>query len=393
MDSPSGRRENDYFSMPLSDLGEPDRQFARCRNLIMSAYGYGGGDPGLAKWIVREAAGGSRKLYFCVLGSLFYIGFAPTPYRLEQCDEPVYFDKPQDEDEGDDSDDDHGSGPVYDKYEHNEAAEVHVTWRKLDGTVFASNEAMIFKLTREDVMRGFTLAIASMQPGERAIFTIPPKFAVTMSGGSLNIPTNQTLWLDVELISLITDIFDDQGIFIKTVKFGRGNDHPCDSDEVFVNYNARLMDGTSVSKSEGVEFVLEKGLFCLAFAHAVKTMTEGQEVILIIKPEYGFGESGRRSNGNEDVFVPPNKMLHVDLKLISWKTVSHIGENDDIIKKTPFKANRPDATYLSIRNHAVVKARLVGKLEDGIVFEQRGHSEEEPIEFTIDEGEPFRYDS
>ena len=82
-------------------------------------------------------------------------------------------------------------------------------------------------------MPGFTLAIASMQPGERAIFTIPPEFAVTMSGGSLNIPTNQTLWLDVELISLITDIFDDQGIFIKTVKFGRGNDHPCDSDEVF----------------------------------------------------------------------------------------------------------------------------------------------------------------
>ena len=31
-------------------------------------------------------------------------------------------------------------------------------------------------------------------------------------------------------------------------------------------------------------------------------------------------------------------------------------------------------------------ARLVGKLEDGTVFEQRGHSEEEPIEFTIDEG-------
>jgi len=82
-------------------------------------------------------------------------------------------------------------------------------------------------------MRGFTLAIASMQPGERAIFTIPPEFAVTMSGGSLNIPTNQTLWLDVELISLITDILDDQGILRKTVKFGRGNDQPYDSDEVF----------------------------------------------------------------------------------------------------------------------------------------------------------------
>ena len=57
------------------------------------------------------------------LRKFILIGFAPTPYRLEHCDGPVYFDKPQDEDEGDDSDDDHGGGPVYDKYEHNEAAE------------------------------------------------------------------------------------------------------------------------------------------------------------------------------------------------------------------------------------------------------------------------------
>lgn len=399
MDSPSGMRDND-FSMSLSDLGKRDRQFARCRKLIMSAYGYGGGDPGLAKWIVQEAAGVPRKLHFLVLGRLFYIGFTPTPYELEQYDEPdpYYSYKPQDEDEGDNSDDDEddyeGGDPVYDKHEHNEAAEVHFTGKMLDGTVFASsresNTALTFKLIQEDVMPGFTLAIASMQPGEKAIFTIPPEFSLTMSGCSVNIPwnipTNQTLRFDVELISLITDILDDQGILRKTVKFGRGNDQPYDSDEVFVNYTACLMDGTLVSKSEGVEFILKEGFFCPAFAHAVKTMTEGQEVILIIKPEYGFGESGSPTIGNEDVVVPPDATLHVNLKLISWKTVSHIGENEDILKKTPFKANRPNPTYNFIWNHAVVKARLVGKLEDGTVFEQRGHGGEDPFEFIIDEG-------
>ena len=91
----------------------------------MSAYGYGDGDPGLAKWIVQEAAGVPRKLHFRVLGRLFYIVFTPTPYTLEQSDEIDLYDsnKPQHEDEGDDSDDDQGGDPVYDKHEHNEAAE------------------------------------------------------------------------------------------------------------------------------------------------------------------------------------------------------------------------------------------------------------------------------
>ena len=91
----------------------------------MSAYGYGDGDPGLAKWIVQEAAGVPRKLDFRVLGRLFYIVFTPTPYTLEQSDEIDLYDsnKPQHEDEGDDSDDDQGGDPVYDKHERNEAAE------------------------------------------------------------------------------------------------------------------------------------------------------------------------------------------------------------------------------------------------------------------------------
>jgi len=31
-------------------------------------------------------------------------------------------------------------------------------------------------------------------------------------------------------------------------------------------------------------------------------------------------------------------------------------------------------------------ARLVGKLEDGTIFERRGHDGVEPFEFIIDEG-------
>jgi hypothetical protein len=34
----------------------------------------------------------------------------------------------------------------------------------------------------------------------------------------------------------------------------------------------------------------------------------------------------------------------------------------------------------------IMTVRLIGKLEDGTVFDRRGHDGEEPFEFTIDEG-------
>ncbi|KAF2950775.1 hypothetical protein DAI22_01g210900 [Oryza sativa Japonica Group] len=172
-----------------------------------------------------------------------------------------------------------------------------------------------------------------------------------------------------------------QGILKKTMKRGVGNDKPCDLDEVLVNYNACLEDGMSVSMSEGVEFNLAEGFFCPAFARAVETMTEGEEVVLIVKLEYGFGERGRPSIGDEAA-VPPDATLYVYLQLMSWKTVRHIGQNGTILKKTLRRGNLEGQ---HTENQAVVGVRLIGKLHDGAVFDQRGHQGDEPFEFVVDE--------
>jgi hypothetical protein len=37
-------------------------------------------------------------------------------------------------------------------------------------------------------------------------------------------------------------------------------------------------------------------------------------------------------------------------------------------------------------HESTMTVRLIGKLEDGTVFDRRGHDGEEPLEFTIDEG-------
>ncbi|KAF2950778.1 hypothetical protein DAI22_01g210900 [Oryza sativa Japonica Group] len=236
-------------------------------------------------------------------------------------------------------------------------------------------------------MQGFSMAVSSMQAGEKAVFTIPPELAGTKSRCPAdipaNLPPNQALQFDVELISLITitDILDNEGILKKTMKRGVGNDKPCDLDEVLVNYNACLEDGMSVSMSEGVEFNLAEGFFCPAFARAVETMTEGEEVVLIVKLEYGFGERGRPSIGDEAA-VPPDATLYVYLQLMSWKTVRHIGQNGTILKKTLRRGNLEGQ---HTENQAVVGVRLIGKLHDGAVFDQRGHQGDEPFEFVVDE--------
>ena len=46
----------------------------------------------------------------------------------------------------------------------------------------------------------------------------------------------------------------------------------------------------------------------------------------------GFGEKGRPAAGEEGA-VPPNAALLVDLELVSWKTVTEIGDDKKILKK------------------------------------------------------------
>ncbi|KAF0920874.1 hypothetical protein E2562_037534 [Oryza meyeriana var. granulata] len=195
--------------------------------------------------------------------------------------------------------------------------------------------------------------------GEKAVFVIPPELADTESRcpASIpgNIPPNQALRFDIELISLVTiiDIFDDEGILKKIIKDGTGSGSPRAFDQVLVSYNACMQDGVSVSKSEGVEFNLAKD---------------------------GFGEQGRPSIENEAA-VPPDATLYVYLQLMSYKRAIHIGEGHTIFKKT-LRQGKWTKMY---PNQAMVRVRLIGKLQDGAVFDRRGHEGEEPFEFMVDE--------
>ncbi|KAD3068475.1 hypothetical protein E3N88_36355 [Mikania micrantha] len=277
-------------------------------------------------------------------------------------------------------------GEGWDTPDNGDEVEVHYTGTLLDGTQFDSSRdrgtPFKFTLGQGQVIKGWDQGIKTMKKGENALFTIPAELAYGESGSPPTIPPNATLQFDVQLLSWLSvkDICKDGGIFKKILNKGDKWENPKDLDEVLVNYEVRLEDGTLISKSDGVEFTVQDGHFCPALSKAVKTMKKGEKVILTVKPQYGFGEKGKLALGDEGG-VPANATLLITLELVSWKTVSDVTKDRKVMKKIL----KEGEGYERPNEGAVVQVRLIGKLQDGTVFTKKGHDGDELFEFKTDE--------
>ncbi|PKI31938.1 hypothetical protein CRG98_047656, partial [Punica granatum] len=265
---------------------------------------------------------------------------------------------------------------------HGDEVEVHFSGQIEGGAFLDSSRngsSFKFKLGQCEVIRGWDEGVAMMKKGERAIFTIPPNLAYGELGFPPLIPPDSTLVYDIEMISWssIRDLTGDGGVLKKIVKEGVGWATPRDGDEVVVKYEARLEDGTVVSKSEeGVEFQLGDGYLCPAMSIAAKTMRRNEKAELSVKFSYGFGYV---EDGPTDVerTTSASSNLSIELELLSWKSVIDVMGDKKVLKRI-IKAGEG---FERPKEGSVIKVAYISKHKDGTVIERRG-TMEEPFEFV-----------
>ncbi|KAL8265517.1 hypothetical protein R6Q59_023647 [Mikania micrantha] len=162
-----------------------------------------------------------------------------------------------------------------------------------------------------------------------------------------------------------------------------------------VRYVVMLVDGVTFTESreEGVEFYLKDGHFCPALPKAIKSMTKGEKVDLIAQSQskdfvsyklrllYAFGDEVA-SLPNTHPPVTPDSILHVSLKLVSFKPEVNITDDAKVVKKI-LKVGKGSLTAYE---GASVIVRFTGMLEDGTIFEKKGYDGETLFCFITDEG-------
>ena len=109
----------------------------------------------------------------------------------------------------------------------------------------------------------------------------------------------------------------DGGLFKKILLEGSEEDGPLKSDEVFVHYTGRLLNGevfdSSVERGEPFKFKLGMGTVIKGWDVGVATMKKGEKCILTCRPSYGYGEAGSPPK------IPGNTTLQFEVELLSWK--------------------------------------------------------------------------
>uniref|UniRef100_A0A3Q3G443 peptidylprolyl isomerase n=1 Tax=Labrus bergylta TaxID=56723 RepID=A0A3Q3G443_9LABR len=210
---------------------------------------------------------------------------------------------------------------------------VHYVGTLLDGTHFDSSrdrgEKFSFELGKGD--KAWDIGVATMKIGELCQLICKSEYAYGSAGSPPKIPPSATLVFEVELFEFrgedITD-GEDGGIIRRIITKGQGYSKPNEGAAVEVTLEGscegRVFDERELkfeigdAESQGLPVGVEK---------AIVAMEEGEEALFIMKPKYGFGNTG-----NAKYNIPGGATLQYKIKLTAFEKAKESWEMNTVEK-------------------------------------------------------------
>lgn len=222
---------------------------------------------------------------------------------------------------------------------------INYVGRLTDGTVF-DRSAQPTPMPIKGVVPGFAEALKLMQKGGKYRVWIPSALGY---GGEATgpIPANSTLVFDVELIDFLPQATIDKyqrdmqaqadaaaaagtaflarnrsapgvtetasGLQYRILAPATGA-HPTEADVAVVNYEGRLLDGTTFDKSTQ-PVPMPVASVVPGFSQALKLMAKGEKIRVWIPAGLAYGPEEQR-DGEGKVVIPANSTIQFDIELI-----------------------------------------------------------------------------
>nr|XP_054346649.1 peptidyl-prolyl cis-trans isomerase FKBP5 isoform X2 [Pongo pygmaeus] len=197
---------------------------------------------------------------------------------------------------------------------------VHYKGKLSNGKKFDSshdrNEPFVFSLGKGQVIKAWDIGVATMKKGEICHLLCKPEYAYGSAGSLPKIPSNATLFFEIELLDFKgEDLFEDGGIIRRTKRKGEGYSNPNEGATVEIHLEGRC--GGRMFDCRDVAFTVGEGEdhdIPIGIDKALEKMQREEQCILYLGPRYGFGEAGKPKFG-----IEPNAELIYEVTLKSFE--------------------------------------------------------------------------
>lgn len=269
------------------------------------------------------------------------------------------------------------------------------------GSSYQRNQPFQFRTGKNQVIKGWEIAVKNMHEGDSALLVIPPDLAYGDEPRG-PIPASSTLRFMVKLIDVkkapkpfdtanVSRLELDNELIIYKVKDGTGKKLE-DGDFVEVHYTGYFKNGeifdSSVEREQPVVVQLGENQVIKGWEHALKNMSVGDKARVIIPPELAYGEKGYRD-------IEPNTTIIMDIEVLGAKKPQKAVPYDVAGKDTVFtKTGLGIIKVKETQNKQAaagdfVKVHYTGYFENGEIFDSSVEAGK-PISFQLGRGQVIK---